>query len=419
LAGSDVVQRVRIYLNQTDRWEERPRYLMVLAALQRAGASGATALAGLAGFGPSANTTLAIESLDARRPVVIEWIDRAERVDQTLPLIDPLIGDALVTREDVAVYRATLRARGPFTADLTVGTVMQSPAPALRISDPLSTAIENFLQRNLTLLPVLDAQDRFAGLLTEQDLAWRAGLRLPLHVLPVLTPTERDPILAPLIGRSVADVMSREPRSVLPTTAIPQALVTMVEWGYSHVPVVDSAQQLIGLLGQDDVLRAAVEHMPESDPGIQDVEALPQVRMVMQTSFAHATGDLALNVVLARLLHSPGRRLLVTDAEQRLIGFIDAARALAALDKAERTMLIEAWQQSRPSAAALPGAERDALTLAIPEPHQLDPDTTIVAAARQLIETGADHLPVVDPQQRLLGIIARGALIRAILQQSA
>jgi CBS domain-containing protein len=418
MAPSDSVQRVRIYLSRDDQWEGAARYLALLDRLRATGATGATALQGLAGFGPGQRSRPGpADRPDQHQPVVVEWVDRAERIGRLLPLLDDLIGDALVTVEDVPVYRATLRARGPFAADRAVGDVMRRPAPAVAADAPLAEAVARLAAESLGALPVLDAAGRLAGLITPQDLAWRAGLRLPLALLGQLAPAERDAALAPLIGRAAREVMSAEPRSVGASTAIPQALVTMVEWGYTHVPVLDRSGALVGLLGQDDVLRAAVEQAATAEGAVRDAEPPASVRLVMQTAPAAPAGQ-PLNLALAQLLAAPDRRLLLVDGG-RLVGALDAAAALGALAGEERAAFLAALQRPQPPpAAALPGAGRAAGELHAPPPAGVTPATPILAAARRLLELRAEWLPVITDEGALLGIIARGGLIRALLQQS-
>ena len=80
MASNEPVQRVRIYLNERDLAAGQPTYLAALERLRREGATGATALRGIAGFG--AGHRIRISGADAltTSPVVIEWVDRAERV---------------------------------------------------------------------------------------------------------------------------------------------------------------------------------------------------------------------------------------------------------------------------------------------------------------------------------------------------
>ena len=51
MSGTELIQRVRIYLNERDMAEGQPLYLATLERLRREGATGATALRGIAGFG--------------------------------------------------------------------------------------------------------------------------------------------------------------------------------------------------------------------------------------------------------------------------------------------------------------------------------------------------------------------------------
>lgn len=417
MASADLVQRVRIYLNTDDRWEGGPLYLALLDELRRSGATGATALQGLSGFGPGHRVRVGLERGEGQ-PVVVEWIDRAERIARLLPQIDRLVGDALITLEDVPVYRALMRARGPFAADRGVGDIMRRPAPAVAVDAPLSAALDAMIQHGVGALPVVQVDGLLVGLITEQDLAWRAGLRIGLPLLDLLTQTERDPLLTPLIGRVVREVMTGEPRSVLVSSAIPQALVTMIEAGYSHLPVVERDGRLAGLLGPDEVLQAAVEQAVAAESAVRDAEPPAPVHLVMRTATAQVAAGQPIALALAQILAAPDRRVLVTDSAGKLIGMIDAAAALRGLEGEERTAFIAALQRpTPPSAAALPGTG-PLDPLMIPAPPGVAPELPAIEAARRLLEQSADNLPVVHAEGRLLGIIARGGLVRALMQQS-
>lgn len=420
MAPADSVQRIRFYLSQDDQWEGGSRYVMLLEELRRAGATGATALQGLAGFGPGQRPwTPAPEHPGQHQPVVVEWIDRAERVARILPLLDAIVGDALVTIETITVHRATLRARGPFAAERSVGELMRAPAPAVGPDAPLAEALATMVRERLAALPVRDEDGRLAGLLTEQDLRWRADLRLPPRLLPLLTAEEGAAALAPLAGRPVREVMSPEPRSVGAGTAIPRALVTMVEWGYAQVPVVDREGRLAGLFGQEHALREAVAAPPPGEGAVHDAEPPTPVRLIMQSAAAPIALTTRRGAALAQLAATPDLALLVVDAAGRLAGVLDGVSALRGLQGAERAAFLAALQAPRPSAPPpLPGDEAGLDDLLTPEPPSVDPEASVLDAARRLVELGAERLAVVDSESRLLGIIGRGGLIRALLQQS-
>jgi CBS domain-containing protein/PII-like signaling protein len=420
MTSADSIQRVRIYLSRSDTAEGGPRYLALLERLRREGASGATAIQGLAGFGPGQRTRAGATSAPAaRQPVIIEWLDRADRVARLLPLLDDLIGTALVTCEDVPIYRAVLRASGPFGADRSAGNTMRSPAPSAPVGAALGEALALLIEHAVGALPIVDEANLLVGLLAGQDLAWRAGMRLEPELIDLLGPAERDALLAPLIGRSLREVMQAEPRSVAVNASLPQAIAAMIEWGYAHIPVIDRGGRLVGLLGQDDILRAAIAQAPAGEAGVQDAEPPTSVRLVMQTIAPQIALGRPLAAAIELILAAPRQRLLVTDGAGRLHGTMSLAGVIRALAGEERAALIAAIQRPQPApAASLPGAARPLDDLVERDTPSLAPAMTIAEAARHLLDLGAESLPVVDMDGRLLGIIARGGLIRALLQQS-
>lgn len=421
MAPADIIQRVRIYLSQDDQWEGGPRYLALLDQLRRAGATGATALQGLAGFGPGQRVRSALPKRgDQHQPVVVEWVDRAERIGLLLPRLDTLIGEALVTLETVPVYQATLRSRGPFILERSAGDLMRRPSPAVAESAPLTEALTLIVREALAALPVLDQSGHLAGLIAEQDLLWRAGLRLPPRLLPLLTDEESRAALAPLAGRLAREVMSPEPRSVSDGTSIPQALVVMVEWGYAQIPVVDRNGRLAGLLDQEHILRESVDQAASAASGaVRDAEPPPPVRLVMQAPSSQIAAGARLDDALAQLLATPGRSLLVVDAAGRLVGALDCASALHGLAGDERAAFLAALQRPQPPpATALPGEGRGIEAVIERDQPGVGPEESLVNAASRLLELGAERLAVVDNDGKLLGVIGRGGLMRALLQQS-
>jgi CBS domain-containing protein len=191
----------------------------------------------------------------------------------------------------------------------------------------------------------------------------------------------------------------------------------MVEWGYAQVPVIDRAGHLAGMIGQEDVLRAAVEQAPPADSPVSPAEPPATVGLVMQTITPQLALGRPLTLALEQLLAAPSRRILITDDAGRLHGTIDLAGALTALVGEERAALLAAIQRPRPGPVTI-GADRTLNALVTPDPPTLTPDLRIDHAARRLLDLGAESMPVADGEGRLLGIIARGGLIRALLQQS-
>lgn len=99
-------QRLRIYLGEDDRHDGKPLFEAIVLEARRLGLAGATVLRGPMGFGKSSRVhTEKILRLSEDLPVIVEIIDRADRVDAFMPVLDRMMQGGLVTREDVKVIR--------------------------------------------------------------------------------------------------------------------------------------------------------------------------------------------------------------------------------------------------------------------------------------------------------------------------
>ena len=97
---------MRIFIGEADRWERRPLYAALLEVFRSRGLSGATALRGVAGFGPhSIMHEAGILRLSADLPIIIEVIDDEERLEAVLPEVDRMMSGGLITMEKVRVIR--------------------------------------------------------------------------------------------------------------------------------------------------------------------------------------------------------------------------------------------------------------------------------------------------------------------------
>lgn len=101
---------LRIFVGESDRWHGRPLYEEIVRLAREKGMAGATVLRGLEGFGADSHLhTARILRLSEDLPIVIEMVDTEERIDAILPLLDPMIGEGMVTVERVHIvsYRSS------------------------------------------------------------------------------------------------------------------------------------------------------------------------------------------------------------------------------------------------------------------------------------------------------------------------
>ncbi len=97
---------MRIFIGESDRYEHRLLYEVLLELFRREGFAGATVLKGAAGFG--ARSVVHSDKLlrfSSDLPVVIEVVDSREKIDEVLPRLDLMLKGGLVTLEKAHVIR--------------------------------------------------------------------------------------------------------------------------------------------------------------------------------------------------------------------------------------------------------------------------------------------------------------------------
>jgi uncharacterized protein len=97
---------LRIYIGEQDRWHHQPLYEAIVLKARELGLAGATVLRGPMGFGAHSHLhTAKILRLSEDLPVLIEIVDREEKINALLPELDQMVGDGLVTLEKVRVIK--------------------------------------------------------------------------------------------------------------------------------------------------------------------------------------------------------------------------------------------------------------------------------------------------------------------------
>ena len=96
--------KLTIYVGDSDKHGRKPLHLAIVELLHDEGISGATVLHGIEGYGAHKQIhTARILDLSGDLPVVIVAVDLPEKIEAVLPKLDEMIGQGLVTREDVQI----------------------------------------------------------------------------------------------------------------------------------------------------------------------------------------------------------------------------------------------------------------------------------------------------------------------------
>jgi CBS domain-containing protein len=117
-----------------------------------------------------------------------------------------------------------------------------SEAASVPIDATAERAIRTMLDRHVGAVAVVDEHQRVAGIFTERDVLRRLSL------------SERDPRTT-----LVREVMTTPVEMATRATTPGEALATMVERHYRHLPIVEDDGHLLGMLSIRNLLQARID----------------------------------------------------------------------------------------------------------------------------------------------------------------
>jgi uncharacterized protein len=97
---------LRIFTGDHHRYQRLPLFEAIVLKAREAHLAGATVLHGILGFGKSSrlhHSNPLILSSDL--PVVVEIVDRADKIEAFLPVLDQMLSSGLVTMEKAHVIK--------------------------------------------------------------------------------------------------------------------------------------------------------------------------------------------------------------------------------------------------------------------------------------------------------------------------
>lgn len=117
-----------------------------------------------------------------------------------------------------------------------------SEVASVPVTATAEQAIRTMLDRHVGAVAVIDENHRVAGIFTERDVLRR--LALGEHDLRKIT---------------VREVMTTSVEMATLSTTAGEALATMVERHYRHLPIVDDEGKLLGMLSIRNLLQARID----------------------------------------------------------------------------------------------------------------------------------------------------------------
>jgi CBS domain-containing protein len=415
-------QKVTIYIGESDRWGRKPLHLAILEMLKAESCAGATVTRALAGFGAHSQIhTTSVVALSADLPLVVEWVDNPARVEQVMPKLRQMVREGLITVQEVDVAFYSHRDLRHLSAFVSVQDIMSREVFTVTPATPLAEVVELLINQMRKTLPVVDTENKVVGILTDGGPAAQnegAGQQRPP------TPDRRrtwKPNSKSLRrrGQTVAEVMTppAPPITVTAAATLPQVVELLLQHNIKRLLVVDDDGHLIGLVSRVDILRAFAHPLAaEADRAALPPGRLTRVREVMLTNVPQVNQAAPLAEVVALLVNSVQRRVVVVDEAGRVAGIITDGDLIHRATPTERSGLIRTLSRRFPlgQAEAYSLSQRPAAEVMTQPVLTIPPDALLIEALQLMLERQIKRLPVVDAQGQLLGLGGRGGILQAM-----
>ena len=258
------------------------------------------------------------------------------------------------------------------TRDSLVSELMTRRTVGLRATDTVAHAHQVMLWSAMRHLPVLDAERRVVGVVSDRDLLPFAGAEPSRRTTPV------------------SEVMTRPVETITGSHTVSEAAARMAAKKIDCLPVLDGGR-LVGMLTSMDVLaeRGKLVHRGAA-------RHIPVVADVMRTRAVFVSPDAPLIDAVSILARSDIRHLPVVDANRRVVGMISDRDVRARVGDPISALVEDTGDMSRVLVEAV----------MTPDPVQVRPTSSILECADALIDERVGALPVEDAEDRLVGIVS-------------
>lgn len=370
--------------------------------------------------------TAKVLALSYNMPIRIEILLPAAEAERILPTLEGMVCEGLIGVRELTVFGHKTRKR-LFPAQIRVRDVMTSDPQRVGADEPVDGVVRLLLSANFTGLPVVDGENRPAGVISQGDLLNRAGMPMRLALLAKTDPERMAEVMADLNRRTAAEIMTAPAVTISGEEYLTAAVDRMLEKGVKRMPVVDEWGRLTGILSRFDVFRTITHAAPDWEAVRRnvDVEEGRFVSDVMRRDTQRVGPDTPVEEVLRTIDADDLQRVAVVDADGRYLGLISDAGLLRAFSEQQPGILdyltrMLPFSERRKRQAGLSQELRRRTAVEVMDPTRITvPETMpLDAAIARMTEHRLKRLPVVDADGVFKGLISRDALLRAGVESS-
>jgi len=278
------------------------------------------------------------------------------------------------------------------------------------------------LSQTFTGVPVVDAQDRPLGLISQTDLIYRARMPMRLALMAKSEPEKVDVILQSLSEITAEAIMTHPDIHIQEDALLTDGVSLMLQKKVKRLLVVDAWGKLSGIVSRLDIFQTITRESPDWQAvrtGEITVADAHFVSDIMSRDTHTVLPDASVEEVLHMIDADDIQRVAVVDETGRLLGLISDRNLLSAFsddhpgiwqyltrlvafsEKGKRQKALQDRLRSRKAKEVM---KKDVITVR--------EDAFMEDAIQIMTEKGIKRLPVVDEDGIYRGMINRDAILR-------
>jgi CBS domain-containing membrane protein len=159
------------------------------------------------------------------------------------------------------VYRlAFAHALERLSRAVTAAEIMTKDVVAVNPETPVSDVAEAMGRRGVSGVPVVDAEHKVVGVISEKDFLSRMGVKEPLNFMSLVAGCLKTKgcVALPMKKAVARDIMSSPAVTVAPDTPVRTIAALLTERGINRVAVTDPVGRLLGLVSRGDIVKATM-----------------------------------------------------------------------------------------------------------------------------------------------------------------
>ena len=143
---------------------------------------------------------------------------------------------------------------------VTAAEIMTTDVVAVNPETPVAEVAAAMGRRGISGVPVVDAENRVVGVISEKDFLSRMGVKEPRNFMSLVTNClmTKGCVALPIKAALAGDIMSAPAVTVALSTPVREIAALLTQKSINRVAVTDPAGRLLGLVSRGDIVKVTM-----------------------------------------------------------------------------------------------------------------------------------------------------------------